>query len=86
MAAWRATGAHERRTLIKLTRLDGSKLIVNCDLIETIESTHDTVLVLTTQKRLVVHESPDQIVELTVQYKRRCFERSGPLSSHSAQI
>jgi flagellar protein FlbD len=61
--------------MIKLTRLDGSKLVVNCDLIETIEATPDTVLTLTTQKRLVVHESVDEIIERSIEYKRHMVAR-----------
>ena len=36
--------------MIKLTRLNGKTFIVNVDLIETIESTPDTVVTLTTKK------------------------------------
>jgi flagellar protein FlbD len=61
--------------MIKLTRLDGSKLVVNCDLIEIIEATPDTILTLTTQKRLVVHESVDEIIERAIEYKKHLAAR-----------
>ena len=64
--------------MIKRTRLDGSRLVVNCDLIETIEANPDTVLTLTTQKHLVVHESVDEIIERSIEYKWRMFARFLP--------
>jgi flagellar protein FlbD len=59
--------------VIPVTRLDGSKFLVNADLIETIESTPDTVLTLTSQKKLVVRESPAQVLDELVAFRRRIF-------------
>ena len=39
-------------------------LLVNADLIETVEATPDTVLTLTTGKKLIVRETPAEIVAL----------------------
>ena len=71
--------------MIRLTRLDGSKLVVNCDLIEMIEATPDTMLTLTTQKRLVVHESVDEVIERSIEYKRRLAARFYPEPAASSQ-
>lgn len=60
--------------MIPLTRLDGKVFYLNPDLIEIIEVTPDTVLRLTTQHRFVVRESPDEIVERTVQLRRRIYQ------------
>jgi flagellar protein FlbD len=51
-------------------------LLVNDDLIETVEATPDTVLTLTTGKKLIVQETPAEIVALIVEFRRRM--RSGP--------
>lgn len=47
--------------MITLTRLDGSTFYLNSDLIETIESTPDTVVTLTTGKKFVVRETGEEI-------------------------
>ena len=51
-------------------------LLVNDDLIETVEATPDTVLTLTTGKKLIVRETPAEIVALIVEFRRRM--QSGP--------
>ena len=40
--------------MIELTRLNGSRLSINCDLIKHAESAPDTVLTLITGEKLVV--------------------------------
>ena len=59
--------------MVPVTRLDGSRFFVNSDLIESIESTPDTVLTLTTQKKLVVREAPRDVLDSIVAYRRRIF-------------
>jgi flagellar protein FlbD len=49
--------------MIIVTRLNGSEIIVNADLIETVESTPDTILTLVDGTRYLVEESPRTIVE-----------------------
>lgn len=48
--------------MIRVTKLGGQVVFVNCDLIETIEQTPDTVITLTNRNRLMVTESADEIV------------------------
>jgi flagellar protein FlbD len=57
--------------VIKLTRLNGSELLINSDHIETVEATPDTVITLTNEHKWVVRETPDEVVERVVAYKRR---------------
>lgn len=59
--------------MIELTRLNGTKIFLNAELIEIIESTPDTVITLTTDKKLVVLESKDEIIDKVIEYKRRIF-------------
>ena len=54
--------------MIRLTRLNGTKFIVNAVLIERIESTPDTVIRLTTGTQYVVRESSDEVQELAVKF------------------
>ena len=59
--------------MIPVSRLDGSAFFLNSDLIETIESTPDTVVTLTSQKKLIVRESPQDLIEALVAFRRRVF-------------
>jgi flagellar protein FlbD len=63
--------------MILVTRFDGSELVVNVDLILTIERTPDTVLTLTTGDRIMVRESLEEIVERAVTYRFRISQGPG---------
>jgi len=56
--------------MIKLSRLNGKFLVVNAELIELIESTPDTILTLTTGKKIMVKESVEEVVEKVKGYMR----------------
>jgi flagellar protein FlbD len=74
--------------VIHLTRLNREDMIVNADLIEFIERTPDTILTLTTGKKLMVRESPDEIIELVLQFRERAGLRlahPGMLITHPAK-
>ena len=49
-------------TVIWVTRLNGTEMVINSDLLESIESTPDTVLLLVDGKRYVVAESAAEVV------------------------
>jgi flagellar protein FlbD len=55
--------------MISVSRLNGSSFVLNCDIIETIEETPDTVISTTNGKKFVVKESIEQIVEKVLKYK-----------------
>lgn len=59
--------------LIEVTRLKGSKMTINAELIELVEETPDTVITLTNGKKYVVNETGSEIVDLVIQYKRKIF-------------
>lgn len=59
--------------MIDLTRLNGVNFTVNCDLIESIEETPDTLVTLTTGKKLIVKESRQAIKNLVLSYKRKIY-------------
>lgn len=59
--------------MIILTKLNSSKFILNCDLIESIEETPDTVITLTSGKITIVAERAEQIVEKIMEYKRSLY-------------
>jgi len=57
--------------LIELSRLNGKKFFLNCELIKTIESTPDTVITLTSGEKLMVKEDIPFVVERTMDYLKR---------------
>jgi len=56
--------------MIYVTRLNHTPVVLNCDLIEQIETTPDTVISLTTGQKIMVLESPDEVVERVVNFRR----------------
>jgi flagellar protein FlbD len=56
--------------MVTVTRLDGSALLLNVDLIMTIEQTPDTLVSLTTGDRVIVLESPEELVTRITRFKR----------------
>jgi flagellar protein FlbD len=63
-------GAYE---MIEVTRFNGTKLILNADMIETIEASPDAVVMLTSGKKWVVTETTDELISKIIEYKRRCY-------------
>lgn len=59
--------------MIEVTRLNKKEFVLNCDWIETVESTPDTVITLTNGKKYVVAENVDDIVKKVVEYKQKIF-------------
>ena len=55
--------------MIKVTRLNGKEFYLNPDLIEFIEETPDTVVTLTTGKKLVVGEDAREMIDRIVEYR-----------------
>lgn len=60
--------------MIKVTRLNDSEFLLNPDLIEFIEETPDTVVSLSTGKKVVVVESAEELVNRIVAYRKKIFD------------
>ena len=54
-----------------MTRLGGQALYLNSDLIEFMEATPDTIIVMTSGKRVIVLEQVADVVNRIVEYRRR---------------
>ena len=50
--------------MIEITKLNGTKTLVNTSLIETVEETPDTVITLTSGKKIIVKESRQEVKKL----------------------
>lgn len=59
--------------MIYVKRLNHKVFVLNCELIESIEETPDTVITLTTGKKIVVEESIDEIIDKIIQYKKKIY-------------
>jgi flagellar protein FlbD len=56
--------------MISVTRLNGSRFVINCELIRTIEERPDTTIVLTTGDTVIVREKMDDVVAKAIEYGR----------------
>ena len=54
--------------MIRLNRLDGEAFLLNAELIKYVESRPDTFVTLTTGDRIVVSQSTDDVMRLTLEY------------------
>lgn len=70
--------------MIRLTRLDGSELYLNEDLIELVEETPDTHITLINGNRYVVHEKASVLIDRIVAQKIRVMRRvkGGPSKAY----
>ena len=59
--------------MIEITDLRGMSCLINDDLIEHIETNPDTQIVLNNGRRFLVKESPRDIVDRVVEFRRRCM-------------
>ena len=57
--------------MIRLTRINHQEIVLNSDLIEHMEANPDTVITLTNGQKMMVLETPDEIVERVVRFRRR---------------
>jgi flagellar protein FlbD len=57
--------------MIEVTRLNGTKLFLNADMVEYVESTPDTIITTSSGKHYVVREDVLTVVERIIGYQRR---------------
>lgn len=57
--------------MIELTRLNGSSIVVNSDLIKTAEAAPDTMLTLISGEKLIVREECGEVIERVIAYRAR---------------
>lgn len=59
--------------MIEVTRMNDTKITINAELIETVEETPNTVITLTTGKKLIVKENWQEIKNRVILYKKEIF-------------
>jgi flagellar protein FlbD len=57
--------------MIDLSRLNGTPIVLNSDLIKTAEASPDTMLTLINGEKLIVRESCEEITERVLAYRAR---------------
>ena len=57
--------------MITVTRLNNKAMVLNAELIKTVESTPDTLITLINGDRMLVTESPEEIVRRAIEYGRQ---------------
>ena len=61
--------------MIKLTRLNRERLVLNSDLIAYVEATPDTVITTTTGEKLRVTETADEVIARVIEFRRAIAQR-----------
>jgi len=64
--------------MIDLTRLNGHRMVVNCDLIKFAEATPDTTISLVTGEKLIVLETCDELIERILIYRSKVLAQAWP--------
>lgn len=64
--------------MIEVTKLNGTTILINAELIESVEETPDTVLSFVTGKKLIVKESRQEVKNLVILYKREIMTTGLP--------
>lgn len=67
--------------MIKVTRINDSPLVINCDLIEFVEAIPETIISLTTGKKIMVRESIDEVIDRVAGFKRRSAAGETPVAA-----
>ncbi len=63
----------EANRVIQLIRLNGQAVMVNSDLIESLEETPDTVVTLTSGNKLIVRDRMAQVQQKIIDFKRKIY-------------
>jgi flagellar protein FlbD len=72
--------------MIELKLINDTSLVVNSDLIEFIEATPDTVISLSTGKKVIVKETVDEVIDRIVSFRRRLGAAVPSLVSNESRL
>ena len=61
--------------MIEVTRLNGEIVLLNCDWIEMVEETPDTVITMTSGKKIIVKEGRQEVKNLVKSYRKDIFAK-----------
>jgi flagellar protein FlbD len=72
--------------MIQLTRLNGSSLMVNSDLIKFVEQSPDTVITLLNGEKIIVREGVDQVLERVVMFRQVVLQHAPAAPGHFSPL
>jgi len=70
--------------MIKVTDVAGNSKYINADLVERIEANPDTVLFLVNGHSWIVRESPEELLEKIVSFRRLCHQQEPSVGAQGA--
>lgn len=59
--------------MIKVKKINGRDLIINAELIEFVENTPDTIISMTTGKKIIVKDTSEELIKKVIEYRREIF-------------
>lgn len=60
--------------MIRVTKLDGNEMVLNAEWIQSVESTPDTLITLTSGVKILVQNTVEDVVERFKAYKRETLK------------
>ena len=72
--------------MIKVTRLNDSVLMINVEMIQSLQATPDTVITFTNHDRLMVKEPVEEISQRIVEYQRSVKPAIGETSGDKLEV
>lgn len=57
--------------MIKVTKLKGEAFYINPHLIEFVEATPDTIVRMMSDRRIIIKETPEELLEKVIEYRRK---------------
>ncbi len=65
--------------MIALTRLNNTSLVINPDLIVSMEETPDTMITLSNGEKIAVQEKVNEVIRRVINFRRCIFNSSIPI-------
>jgi len=63
--------------MIKVTRLNDATLMINVDMIQSLQAIPETVITFTNNNKIMVKEPLEEVSKRIVDYQRRLYSNSG---------
>jgi flagellar protein FlbD len=74
--------------MIKLHKLNGADVVINAELIESLDPGQETVISLATGNRFIVRESADEVMQRVLDYRRAVYSTGkvvNPISGYQKE-
>jgi len=56
--------------MIRVRKINGEEVVINAELIETVEARPDTTISLTTGNKIIVKDSVSEVIKKVIEYRR----------------